>query len=167
MPFKALGKNVLISRFARFYGIEDMEIGNDVRIDDYCILSGKIILGNYIHISAFCALYGRFGIEIMDYSGLSPRCTLFSASDDFSGGYLIGPMVDSSHTHVTGGKIVLEKYCQLGAGCVVMPNLIIHEGVTIGAMSFINKNLDEWSIYKGIPAVFYKKRSKRLLAFFR
>lgn len=167
LPFKALGKNILISRFARFYGIENIEIGNNVRIDDFCILTGTIILGSHIHISAFCALYGRFGIEIMDYSGLSPRCTLFSASDDFSGDHLIGPMVEPSLTNVIGGRIIIEKYCQLGSHCVVLPDLRIHEGVTVGAMSLINKNLERWKIYKGIPATFFKERSKKLLRFIK
>jgi len=163
IPFRKLGENVLISRFARLYGIESMEIGSNVRIDDFCILSGTIILGNHIHLSAFCALYGRFGIEIMDYSGLSPRCTLFSASDDFSGDYLIGPMVNHALTNVTGGKITIEKFCQIGSNCVVLPNVKIHEGVTVGAMSLVNRCLEEWKIYKGIPAQAYRDRSKKLL----
>ncbi len=34
IKFKSVGTNVLISRFARFYGAENMEIGNNVRIED-------------------------------------------------------------------------------------------------------------------------------------
>jgi hypothetical protein len=30
-------------------------------------------------------LYGKNGIEMMDYSGLSPRTAAFSAMDDFYG----------------------------------------------------------------------------------
>lgn len=161
--FRSVGDRVLISRFARFYGAEKMTIGDDVRIDDFCILSGEIKLGNYIHISAYSALYGRFGIEMDDYSGLSPRCTVFSASDDFSGDWLIGPMVNQELTSVTGGRITMGKFSQLGSGCVVLPGARIGEGVTVGAMSLIIHQLDDWGIYKGIPAVFYKKRSKKLL----
>ena len=163
MPFRSLGKNVLISRFARLYGIENIILGSNVRIDDFCILSGEISIGNHVHVSAYCALYGRNGITIMDYSGLSPRCSLFSATDDFSGDYLIGPMVDFSKTNVTGGRIIIEKYSQLGCNCVVLPDVHIHEGVTVGAMSLINKDLEGWGIYKGIPAAFFKSRNKRLL----
>ncbi len=89
--FKSYGNNVLISRFANFYAQEKMEFGNHVRIDDFCILSGNIKLGNYIHISAYTALYGKFGIEIEDFSGLSARCIVYSATDDFSGDYLDRP----------------------------------------------------------------------------
>jgi galactoside O-acetyltransferase len=165
LGFKSVGNNVSISRFARFYSINTIEIGNNVRIDDFCILSGNIKLGNYIHISAYSALYGRFGIELEDYTGLSPRCTLFSASDDFSGDYLIGPMIDERFTNVNGGKVLIKKYSQLGSNCVVLPNVTIYDGVTVGAMSLITKDLDEWLIYAGVPAKILKKRSRNLLNF--
>lgn len=161
--FKSAGQNVLISRLARFYGVEDIEIGNNVRIDDFCILSGKIKLGNNIHISAYTALYGKFGIEMKDYSGLSPRCTVFSATDDFSGDYLIGPMADPKNTHVTGKRISIGKYSQLGSGCIVFPGVTVNEGVAVGAMSLVLQDLEAWKIYKGIPAAYYKDRSRKLL----
>jgi len=163
LGFNEIGDSVLISRKASFYGIDKMSIGNNVRIDDFSILSGEIKLGSNIHISAFCALYGANGIEIMDYSGLSPRCTIFSASDDFSGDYLIGPMIDEKLTNVTGGKVTISKYSQIGAGSVIFPNLIIEEGVAVGAMSLVNKSLKSWSIYAGIPVKKIKDRKKRLL----
>ncbi|HPI68627.1 MAG TPA: acyltransferase [Bacteroidales bacterium] len=165
--FKRIGQGVFISRFARFYGIENIEIGNNVRIDDFCILSGAIKLGDYIHISAYTALYGRYGIELQDYSGLSPRCSIFSATDDFTGNNLVGPMINAKFTNVTGGKVLIEKYCQLGANCVVLPGVTIHEGVTVGAMSLVIQNLNGWKIYKGIPAVFYKDRSKKMLDYLK
>lgn len=163
--FKSVGKNVFISRFAQFYGAEKMEIGNHVRIDDFCILSGNIKLGNYVHISAYSALYGKNGIELENYTGLSPRCTVFSATDDFSGNYMIGPLVDEKYTNVIGGKVIIKKYCQLGSNCIVLPNLIIHEGVSVGAMSLITKDLETWKIYAGIPAKYLKNRSRKLLDF--
>lgn len=161
--FKKYGKEVFISRFASFYSPELMEFDDNVRIDDFCILSGSIKLRSYIHISAYCALYGKLGIEMQDFSGLSPRCTILSATDDFSGEYLIGPMIDKKFTNVNGGKILIKKYAQMGAGCIILPNVTINEGVAVGAMSLINKSLDEWSIYKGIPAKYHMRRRKELL----
>jgi acetyltransferase-like isoleucine patch superfamily enzyme len=161
--FKTVGNNVLISRFARFYGEENIEIGSNVRIDDFCMLSGKIKLGNYIHISAFSGFYGKFGIEMDDYSGLSPRCTVFSATDDFSGDFFIGPMIDTKFTNVQGGKVKIGKYSQIGCNCVILPGVVIFDGVAVGAMSLVTENLPSWKIYKGIPAKYWKDRSKNLL----
>lgn len=163
LGFKSFGTNVLISKKASIYGFNEIEIGNNVRIDDFCILSGNIILGSYIHISPYCALYGAEGIIMEDYTGLSARCTIYSAIDDFSGNYLIGPMVDSKKTNVLGGKVIIRKYSQVGVDCSIMPNLTIEEGVAVGAMSFVNRSLSPWSIFAGIPVKWIKPRSKKLL----
>jgi acetyltransferase-like isoleucine patch superfamily enzyme len=164
--FKSIGQNVLISRFARFYGSESMEIGSNVRIDDFCILSGNIKLGSFIHISAYCGLYGKFGIELEDYSGLSPCCTVFSASDDFSGEYLVGPMVPTEVTNVTGGKVVLRKFVQIGAGTIILPDVVISQGVAVGALSLVRESLAEWNIYAGNPLKLIKPRQKKLLDYY-
>jgi acetyltransferase-like isoleucine patch superfamily enzyme len=164
LGIKSYGENVLISRKASIYSPEKISIGTNVRIDDFCILSGSIQLGSNIHVSAYCALYGQFGIEMKDFSGLSPRCTVLSASDDFSGNYLIGPMIPEKYTHVTGGKVLIEKYVQIGAGNIILPDVVIGEGVTTGALTLINKSLESWSIYVGSPARFLKARSKGLLS---
>jgi galactoside O-acetyltransferase len=165
LGLRSFGENVLISRFARFYGPESIEIGNNVRIDDFCILSGTIKLGNFIHISAYSALYGKFGIEMEDFTGLSPKCTIFSATDDFGGDFLIGPMINKKFTNVIGGKVIIKKYSQIGCNCVILPSVTINEGAAIGTMSLVNKDVKEWSIYKGIPSRFYKFRSREMLDF--
>ena len=134
-----------------------------MRIDDFCILSGNIKIGNYVHIAAFVALYGKVKIEINDFCGCSARCTIYSATDDFSGDYMISPMVPNELTNVIEGEVILEKYVQLGANTVVMPNVKIEEGTAVGAMSFVNKDLREWSIYVGIPCRKIKERNKNII----
>lgn len=161
--FPKIGNNVLVSRFARFYNITGISIGNNVRIDDYCILSGKITLCDNIHISAFCALYGSNGIIMNDYSGLSPRTTIFSASDDFSGEYMVGPMIPKEFRNINGGAVIIGKYAQIGAGSIVFPDLKIGDGASVGAMTLINKSLEPWTIYAGIPARVLKKRSEKII----
>ena len=68
IDFKSVGENVLISRKVSIYSPQKISIGNNVRIDDFCILSGNITLGNYCRIAAYCALYGSHGIIMEDYS---------------------------------------------------------------------------------------------------
>jgi acetyltransferase-like isoleucine patch superfamily enzyme len=160
---KAYGKNVLISRKSSIHSPELISIGNSVRIDDFCILSGKISLGSFIHISAYSALYGQYGIEMHDFSGLSPRCTVFSATDDFSGDYLTNPMVPEKFRNVTGGGVIIGKYVQVGAGCIIMPDIILNEGAAIAALSFVNSSVKEWTIVGGIPAKYIKNRSSEMV----
>lgn len=165
LGFKSVGQSVLISRKASIYSPERISIGNNVRIDDFCILSGQITIKNNIHIAAYCALYGGGGIIMEDNSGLSPRCTLLSATDDFSGEYLVGACVDDMYRHIIKGTIVLKNFVQIGSGTMVLPNVEIGEGAAVGAMSLVKKNLPEWSICFGIPAQKYKDRKKEMLQF--
>lgn len=159
---KSFGENVLISRKCSIYSPSKISIGNNVRIDDFCILSGEIELGSNIHISAYSALYGAIGIVMEDFTGISPRTTIFSAMDDFSGDYLIGPIYPSEITNITGGKVFLRKYSQLGSGTTVFPNVEIGEGAVTGAMTLVNKNLKPWTINVGIPVNKSKQRKDNL-----
>lgn len=163
LGFKSIGSGCKISRYARFYGINNMVIGDNVRIDDFCILSGKLTIGSNIHISAYVALYGKMGIILEDYTGISPRSTIYSAMDDFSGNFLIGPIHEPSKTNVSGGLVILRKYSQIGANCIVFPSVEIGEGAVVGAMSLVKKNVSPWNIVVGQPAKFLKNREKRLL----
>ena len=163
LKLKKIGSNVKISRKASIYLPEKIEIGNNVRIDDFCLLSGNVLIKDNVHISAYTALYGGGKIEIGNFSGCSPRCTLISASDDFSGNYMIGAVIDDKFTNVTKGEIILNDYVQLGANTVVLPNVTIAEGTVTGAMTLVNKDLDEWGVYYGIPAKKFKERSKKIL----
>ncbi|HOY39412.1 MAG: acyltransferase [Bacteroidales bacterium] len=159
----SVGKGVLISRKSSFYSPESIRIGNNVRIDDFCILSGDITIGSHIHISAYCALYGAFGITLHDFTGMSPRSTIYSAMDNFSGDFLIGPIHPIEKTDVTGGRVIMKQFSHLGACSTIFPNIVIEEGAVIGAYSLVNTNIPAWKIYCGIPAKYLKDRSTNLL----
>lgn len=163
LGLKEVGRNVLISRYARLYSPDKISIGNNVRIDDFCILSGNLTIGSNVHISSHVALFGAEGIIIEDYSGISSNSLVYSAMDDFSGNYLIGPIHPKEYTHVTGGIVKIEKYVQIGANCVIFPNLTIGEGSVIGACSQVRHNVGEWGVYYGTPVKRYKDREKGLL----
>ncbi len=154
--FKSVGEDVLVSRKCSIYGAANISIGCHCRIDDFCILSGNISIGAYVHVAAFCALYGGGGIEIDDFSNLSPRCTVFSATDDFSGNYLISPMVPPEYTNVKREKVTLHKYVNIGAHCVIMPGVELESGIAIGTMSLVRKSLTNdagWTIYYSTSAL--------------
>lgn len=166
--FKYIGRNVLISRKASIYSPENISIRDNVRIDDFTILSasgGSIEIKNHIHIAAFCNLIGKGCIVMEDYSGLSSRVSLYSATDDFSGNYLIGPIMEESCINVITGRIKLEKFCQIGTGSSVLPNVSLGEGAILGAHSFAKSNVQPWEIHAGTPAKFLKKRQSGLLKF--
>ncbi|MDU4802760.1 MAG: acyltransferase [Clostridium butyricum] len=162
--FENLGENVLISKKVSIYGAGNISIGNNVRIDDFCILSGKIIIGNYIHIAAYSALFaGDAGIVMEDFSGLSSKCIVYAASDDYSGEFLTNPMIDNQYRNVISKKVTIEKHSIIGSNSTVLPGVTIKEGTSIGACSLITKDCDEWGVYVGVPAKRIKERSKKIL----
>lgn len=162
--FKYIGENVKISSLAQIYNPENISIGNNSRIDDYTILSGKIHIGNYVHIAPFNFLAGgNEGIEFQDFSGVAYYGCIFTRSDDYSGPYLTNPTVNKSFTNVFEKKVIIEKHALLGTRVTVLPGVIIGKGATVGACSLVNKNLEPWYVYTGNPAKKLKPRSKKVL----
>lgn len=162
--FKSLGENILISDKCSIYSPEKISIGNNVRIDDFSILSGNILLGNNIHISAGVYMFaGNVGIEIGDFSGISSKTVVYAISDDFDGSFLIGPMVDIKYRKIFSKKVYIGRHVQIGTSCTILPGVRLEEGISVGAMSLVNKNLENWSINIGVPAIKLKERKKDLL----
>jgi acetyltransferase-like isoleucine patch superfamily enzyme len=164
--FKRLGKNVKVHNRASLYGVGNISLGDNVRIDDFAIIiaTGGVSIGSYVQIANLCYLGGRHGIEIDDFSTLAPGVKLFSASDDYSGEKLTNPTVPIDLTGGEKGKVILKKHVIIGAGSVVLPNCVIGEGCSIGALSVVKKSLDPWGIYAGIPVRRIKDRKKELLS---
>jgi len=165
LGFKSVGQKVSISRKASIYNPELMMFGNNVRIDDFCVLSGKLIFGNYIHITPFCLLAGGDeGIFFEDFSTCAYRCTLFTRSDDYTGETLANSTVPEKFRHATISlPIYIGKYAIVGANSVVFPGAHLSEGVSIGSCSLITKETEPWGIYFGAPAKRVKDRKKILI----
>lgn len=162
----SVGKNVHISNKCSIYNPEKIKIGNNVRIDDFCLLSGNITIGNNVHISAYTALYGaNAGIFIDDYVALSSRVTVYAINDDYSGNSLTNPTVDNKFKNVTELPVYIKKHVIVGSTSVILPGVTINEGAAFGSFSFINHDCEPWSINAGIPFKKTKTRSKNLLTY--
>lgn len=166
LGFASIGSNVLISDKASIYGAERIHIGDNVRIDDFCVISagkGGIEIGNYVHIAVFSSLIGAGKIVVCDYAGLSSRVSVYSSNDDYSGNFMTNPMVPAEYTNVAAADVVLGKHVIIGSGSVILPGVTLYEGVAIGALSLISKDCQAFCIYHGNPAKKIKERSKNLL----
>lgn len=164
LGLKSYGMNVLVSRKASLYDVENISVGNNVRIDDFCILSGKITLGDYIHIAAHSSLYASdIGIEMKNFTCISSRVAVYAITDDYSGDYLTNSTVPEKYRNVISGKVTLEKHVLVGANSVILPDVTLKEGSAFGAFSLIIKDSDPWTMNIGTPAAYYKDRSKDLL----
>jgi len=166
LNFKAIGKSVKISRKASFYNPNQIEIGDNSRIDDFCVISagkGGVYIGRNVHIAVYSSLIGQGRIVIEDYANISARVSIFSSNDDYSGNYMTNPTVNTKYTNVTNAPVHIGQHVIIGSGSVILPGVMLGNGACIGALSLVNRNCAPFSINGGIPVRFIKERSKRLL----
>jgi dTDP-4-amino-4,6-dideoxy-D-glucose acyltransferase len=166
MGFAALGNNVQISDRASFYGTDRIALGSNVRIDDFCVVSagaGGICIGQHVHIAVYSSLIGAGKITLSDFCNISSRVSIYSSSDDPSGATLTNPTVPEDYTGVRHADVFLGKHVLVFGGSVILPGVILEDGVVIGALSLIKRNCQAFGIYGGNPARRIKERKRDLL----
>ncbi|MCX5874398.1 MAG: acyltransferase [Deltaproteobacteria bacterium] len=164
MGFKSLGKNVRISDKAAIYNTDQIEIGDNSRIDDFCVISGKVSIGRNVHIAVFCNIAGGSeGVTLEDFSGLAYGCHVFSQSDDYNGKTLTNPTVPAIYKSETKKAVRIGRHCIVGTNSLIFPGVALGEGCSVGAMSMVTKSTEEWSVCFGIPAKKVKDRKRDLL----
>jgi galactoside O-acetyltransferase len=166
LGFASVGENVQISDRASFYGVRRIALGNNIRIDDFCVLSagiGGIAIGNYVHIAVYSSLIGAGQISLSDFCNISSRVSIYSSNDDYSGTTLTNPTVPSEYTGVTHADVFLGKHVIVGSGSVILPGVTLEDGVAVGALSLVTKNCAAFGIYVGNPARRIKERKRDLL----
>lgn len=166
MGFAHVGSNVMISERASIYAPSKISIGDNVRIDDFCVLSageGGIQIGNYVHIAVYSSLIGAGKITLSDFCNISSRVSIYSSNDDYSGVKMTNPTVPSQYTGVTHADVFLGKHVIIGSGSIILPGVTLEEGVAVGALSLVNKNCTAFNVYAGCPASQIKERKRDLL----
>lgn len=164
--FKHVGQNVLIAKNATIIGLENITLGDNIRIDGNTVIaaySGFLTLGSYIHIGGGCHLSCAGGITMADFSGLSQGVKIYSGSDDYSGQALTNPTVPRKYLNVKLAPVTLGRHVIIGSGSVILPGVDIGEGSSVGALSLVTKSLAAWGVYFGAPVKRISDRSQELL----
>ena len=165
MGFKSVGQNVRISDKASIYDPCKIEIGDNSRIDDFCVVSGTVKIGRNVHFAVFCNVAGGTeGVTFDDFSGLAYSCHVFSQSDDYSGHTLTNPTVPALFKRETKKAVVIGRHCIVGTQSIVLPGVHLAEGCAVGAMSMVTRSTSPWGVYFGIPAKRIKERKQGLLS---
>jgi acetyltransferase-like isoleucine patch superfamily enzyme len=164
MGFKYLGHNVKISDKASIYDFGQIEIGDNSRIDDFCVVSGKIAIGRNVHITANCLLAGGSeGIVFEDFTTLAYACQVFTQSDDYSGNTMTNSTIPAEYKNEYKAGVIIEKFSIIGAGSIIFPGVRLAEGTSLGAMTLVLTSTKPWGLYIGQPAKRVKERSKSML----
>jgi acetyltransferase-like isoleucine patch superfamily enzyme len=164
--FKSVGKHVKISDRASIYNADQICIGDHSRIDDFCVISGKINIGRNVHITPQCLVAGgKPGIEIDDFVALAYGVKVFAQSDDYSGETMTNSTIPSKYKKELMLPVSIKCHSIVGACSVILPGVTLSEGTAIGAMSLVLETTEAWSIYVGTPAVRLKSRKQTLLSY--
>ena len=153
--FLHIGKNVKISDKVSIYGASRMSIGDNSRIDDFCVLSagdGGIYIGRNVHVAIFCSLIGKGRIELKDFSNLSSRVAIYSSSDDYTGETMTNPTIPDEFKKVDHGPVTIGKHVIIGVGSAILPHVKIADGSGVGALSLVKDNVEAGVIVGGVPA---------------
>lgn len=164
LGFGSLGKNVLISKKASIYNPEMISLADNIRVDDFCCLSGILRIGRNTHVTPFCLIAGgETGITIGDFCTFAYRVSIFSQSDDYLGFTMANSTVPQQFKNEKKSPILISDHVIVGASSTIMPGAHLAEGTSVGAFSLVTKPTKSWGIYYGVPAKRKKDRSRRLL----
>ncbi|GGK57866.1 acyltransferase [Rufibacter glacialis] len=167
LGFGAVGKNVKISKTATLYNIPNIYIGNNVRIDNFCVLAisgtGSLRIGNHVQISAFNFMNGMEDVVLEDLTTTAPYVGIFSSTDDYSGNSLTNATVPKEFLGTKSAPVIVRRYSIIGSGSTIMPGVILEKGTAVAAHSFVNRSTKEFTIVGGNPAKFLKERERNLM----
>ena len=146
--------------FTKIIGIENIEFGTDVIIDDFTLIyaRNRIRIGSHVHIACFASITGGEVVEIGDFSAVSQGCRILTGTDDFKDWGFGNSTVPAEYRNAKRAPVKIGRFCVIGANSVVLPGVTIGEGATVGACSVVTRNLDPWGVYIGNKRI--KERNK-------
>jgi galactoside O-acetyltransferase len=166
MPFKSLGRDVMIHERVTLVGIENISIGSHVRIDPEVIFlaTGPLTIGCYTHIASGVFIAAKAGFEMRNFANIAHGARIYTVNDDYSGRYLMGPTIPPELLSLSPGPVLMEEHANIGAGAIVLPGVTLAEGSVLGALSMTGTSTKPWTIYGGVPAKPLKERHRDVIA---
>jgi acetyltransferase-like isoleucine patch superfamily enzyme len=177
----ACGRNVVFGQNVVLRHPHKIRIGNDVVIDDNCLVDAKgssnagIHIANGVFIGRNTILSCKNGdIEIGDGANIGFNCEIFSASRVQLGErtlmaaycYLIGgdhdfrdaskPVIDQPRK---SAGISVGAGAWLGAGATVLDGVAIGSGAVIGAGAVVRESVPDHATAAGVPARIIRVRA--------
>lgn len=180
--FKKFGKNIFIGTGVKFIGHNLISIGDNVKIDDNCLIEtgtnligsikfkkvkkqlvsiGEVVIGSDIHICRNVELIGYGGLFIGDNSVLSSSCKLYSHSNlpnDYKNKSSYVSLMPYENSFFINGPIIIENNVWLGLNVVVNAGVIIHDHAFVIMNSVVVNDILQNTVSKGFPALELKKR---------
>jgi len=137
--------------------------GDHVAIGMCVYCSVLLYTGNWVHIASLTSIIGgiKASLRIGSFAGISTGARIICGSEDFVNS-LLGIIPEELRTTIHGNNII-EDFAWVGAGGIVMPNIVMAKGSVLGAGGVLTKNTEPWTVYAGVPARPVKMRNKELI----
>jgi acetyltransferase-like isoleucine patch superfamily enzyme len=148
---KKIISNNFIHKTAQLELVDLIHIKNHSEIKDFVIIktySNPVSIGEYTQINPFCVIYGGSGVNIGDNVMIAPHCMIASGNHDYK--QKEKPMRFAGN--LTKGPIIIKDDVWISANCTIGDGVTIGEGAVVSANSFVNKDVEPYSIVGGVPA---------------
>lgn len=163
----SIGDNVNVHRSVQMFSPHLIHVGSNVRIDCFSLLSAGqegIYIGDHVHIAAGVYLFGSGGrIVLESFCNLSSRVAVYTASDDYTEGYLTNPTVPRKFRKVRHGEVILRRHAIVGTGSILLPGVTLGLAASVGALTLIHKAVEDFAVVAGIPFRVVGERNRRIL----
>lgn len=118
-----IGKDTVVCRNVAFRNGFNIQIGNN------CVINSNTLLD------------GRGGtLKIGNHVDIAQDCIIWTMEHDI-------------HTHeATGGNVTIGDYCWIGCRVMIKPGVRIGDSSICAAYAVVTKDVEENSVYGGIPA---------------
>ncbi|RLF22179.1 MAG: hypothetical protein DRN15_09745 [Thermoprotei archaeon] len=145
-------KGVIIRDPAKVY------IGDNVALYENVVLipgRGIISIGDNSHIDSLTVIHGSGDVIIGSKVAIASGVIIYSHSNQYAEGRK--PIIEQP---VVYKRVIIEDDVWIGSGAIILPGAKVRKGAIIGAGALItsDKELDEYTIYVGVPAKPFKKR---------
>jgi len=100
----------------------------------------NIYLGNKVFINFECFFQDSEKIVIDDFTLIGPNVKIYTSEHDLKS------------KERTTNPVYVGKGSWIGGGVIILPGVIIGRNSVIGAGSLVNGDIDENSVYAGVPA---------------
>lgn len=128
------------------------ECGKKVNIEKSAVFSSKVSLGDYSGIGINAKIGGA--CRIGNYVMMAPNCTIYSRNHEFSD--IDTPMMFQGYKDEQPVEIGDDVW--IGGNVTILPGVKIGSHSIIGACSVVTKDVPEYAIVAGNPAVVKKYR---------
>jgi acetyltransferase-like isoleucine patch superfamily enzyme len=157
------GKDVYVDTTARIKHSDFIRLGSHVSIDMGVYCSVKLTTGDWVHIAPLTSIIGsiKSSLTIGNFAGISTGARIVCGSEDFVNS-LLGFMPEEFKIDVYGNNVI-KDFAWVGAGAIVLPDIIMAEGSVLGAGAVLTKDTEPWAVYAGNPARPLKMRNKKLI----